>query len=257
MTKVRAYSRRQALTLASSGLLLAACGDKTDKGAGVLRIGSTATGAPFSFLDVKTNSLIGAMIDIGHAVAIDAGLTVQVETTAFSALVPSLTARKIDFVAAGILRTAEREKVVAFTTPVYAYGGTVMLRREDARAPKTLRDLAGAAVGAQVGTRFVDQLTEAGVSSVKTYDNLADAVRDLQSGRIEAVYGDAPLLAFRLKNAPDLPLRLADGFNPPSKEDVCLLVRKTDTELLAKLNTSIDRIKTTQIAAIVGKWGLA
>ena len=77
-------------------------------------VGSTATGAPFSFLDVKTNRLTGAMIDIAHAVAAKAVLEVRIETTTFAALVPSLTARKIDIVAAGILRTPEREKVVAF-----------------------------------------------------------------------------------------------------------------------------------------------
>ncbi|WP_297514376.1 ABC transporter substrate-binding protein [uncultured Caulobacter sp.] len=257
MTRHPDYSRRQAMVLASSGLLLSACGVKGDKVSGALRVGSTATGAPFSFLDIETNSLVGAMIDIAHAVAADAGLSIAVETTAFSALVPSLTAKKIDLVAAGILRTAEREKVVAFSAPVYAYGGAVMVRKDDGRAPQNLAGLKGATVGAQVGTRFVAQLGEAGVTQVKTYDNLADALRDLQGGRLDAVYGDAPLMAYRLRTTPDLPLRLVASFTPPSKEDVCLLVRKEDTALLRKLNASIGRIKSTEIAAIIAKWGLS
>lgn len=243
--------------LGAASATLAACGKTTSRPASILRVGSTATGAPFSFLDIKSNKLTGAMIDIAQAVAKQAGLQIEIETTAFAALVPSLTADKIDIVSAGILRTAEREKVVAFTQPVYAYGGGVMVRGDYARTVADLSALRGVSVGAQVGTRFVEQLAKAGVEGGKTYDNLNDAVRDLKSGRIQAVYGDAPLLSYRLRATPDLPARLVEGFTPPSKEDVCLLVRKGDAALLSKLNEAIAAIKSTQISAILSHWGLS
>lgn len=241
--------------MTGAGLALSACGGKAGA-PGALVVGSTATGAPFSFLDIKTNQLTGAMIDIAHAVAAKAALPIRVETTTFSALVPSLTARKIDIVAAGILRTPEREKVVAFTDPVYAYGGGVVTTREQTRPIRALRDLKGLAVGAQVGTRFVEQLAQAGVTEVKTYDNLGDILQDLGNGRIAAGYGDAPILAHRLSTTPNPKLRVVAGFQPPSREDVCLLVRKDDPALLAKLNKAIGQIKATEIAAILAKWSL-
>lgn len=244
------------MAMTGAGLALSACGGKSGGAPGALVVGSTATGAPFSFLDIKTNKLTGAMIDIAHAVAAKAALQIKVETTTFAALVPSLTARKIDIVAAGILRTPEREKVVAFTDPVYAYGGGVIVAQNQTRSIRALSDLKGLAVGAQVGTRFVEQLAQAGVTEVKTYDNLGDILQDLGNGRIAAGYGDAPILAHRLRTTPNPALRLVADFQPPSREDVCLLVRKDDPALLAKLNTAIGQIKATEIAAILAKWSL-
>ena len=249
-------TRRNLLAMTSAGLALSACGRRTGAGAGALVVGSTATGAPFSFLDIKTNQLTGAMIDIAHAVAAKAAVPIRVQTTTFAALVPSLTAHKIDIVAAGILRTPEREKVVAFTDPVYAYGGGVVTRQDQAKQIRTLSDLKGLAVGAQVGTRFVEQLAQAGVTDVKTYDNLGDILQDLGNGRIAAGYGDAPILAHRLRTTPTPTLRLVADFQPPSREDVCLLVRKDDPALLAKLNAAIGQINATEIAAILKKWSL-
>ncbi len=251
-------SRRRVLVMAGGAIgatLLSGCGK--DDGAGALAVGSTATGVPFTFLDVKSNKLVGAMVDIAQAVTQDAGLKIRIETTAFSALVPSLTARKIDIIAAAILRTPEREQVVAFTNPVYTYGGTVLLPANDTRSCPSLKELANLTVGAQVGTRFVDQLAEAGVTSVKTYDSIADIMRDLGNERIQAGYGDQPIIAYQLRTNSDTKLRIAADFVPPSREEVCLVTRKEDAELIEKLNASIARLKMTEIQNILSRWSLA
>src|ERR1044071_5589149 len=66
----------------------------------VLKVGSTPTGIPFTFLDTKTNSIQGIMVDLITEVGKDAGLNVQIEPMQFSALIPSLTSSKIDIIAA-------------------------------------------------------------------------------------------------------------------------------------------------------------
>ena len=43
----------------------------------VLKVGSTPTGSPFTFLDTKTNSIEGVMVDIVKAVGKEAGFEVQ------------------------------------------------------------------------------------------------------------------------------------------------------------------------------------
>lgn len=249
------FSRRALLAgLAATGL--SACAEQSKvREQGGLIVGSTATGVPFSFIDVRTNSLTGAMVDIARAVAGQAGMPVDLQITPFSALIPSLTAGKIDMIAAAMLRTPEREEVVAFSNPVYAYGGAIVVGADD-RSPRQLSDLIGRRVGAQVGTRFVDQLTAAGVKDLRTYDSLADILRDLRLGRLDACYGDEPILRYYLRVTETKTLRLAPDYRPPGLEDVCLVVRKDQPQLLSRLNAAIEQTKAVQIAAIIGKWGL-
>ena len=53
----------------------------------VLKVGSTPTGIPFTFLDTKTNSIQGIMVDLITEIGKDAGFQVQIEPMQFSALI--------------------------------------------------------------------------------------------------------------------------------------------------------------------------
>lgn len=249
-------SRRGVLQFAGATAVLAGLGACAKTADGSLKIGATATGAPFSFAGEDGRTLVGAMVDIGSAVAVAAGFTPSVENTPFAALIPSLTTRKIDVIAAAMLRTPEREQVVAFTDPVYAYGGGIVVNASDAARYADLKGLRGKRVAVQIGTRFVDQLTEAGVTEVKTYDALADCLRDLTNGRVDAVYGDAPIFAHQIKTGAAGAVRLVAGFTPPALEEVCLVIRKNEPELLASLNAAIAQLKGAEIPQVVARWGL-
>jgi len=219
-------------------------------------VGSTATGVPFTFIDVKTNTLTGAMVDIMKAIAADAGFQIDLRATAFGALIPSLTTGKIDIISAAMLKTPARAKVVDFSEPLYSYGAGIVVPVRDAKNFKNIEELRGVAVGVQVGTRFFEQLQAAGVKEIKTYDNLMEMLGDLSVGRIGAAYGDAPIFAYEIARTKIQSARVAAEFQSPSVEDVCLVVRKGDAELLGRIDTSIKRLKTTTIKAILDHWGL-
>ena len=70
----------------------------------VLKVGSTPTGIPFTFLDTKTNTIQGVMVDLVTEVGKDAGFQVQVEPMQFSTLIAALTSNKIDLISAAIVR---------------------------------------------------------------------------------------------------------------------------------------------------------
>jgi polar amino acid transport system substrate-binding protein len=220
-------------------------------------VGSTATGVPFSFMDVKTNTLTGAMVDIVKAVAADADFQIDFRVTAFAALIPSLTSGKIDIISAAMLKTPAREKVVGFSEPVYSYGAGLVVPSQDKRDYQRIEDLKGMTAGVQVGTRFFDQMQAAGAKEVKTYDTLMDMLRDLSLGRINAAYGDAPILAYEVAQAKTPNARYVKSFKAPAVEECCLVVRKSDTELLGRINTSVKRIKATRIKAVIDRWGLS
>jgi len=124
----------------------------------VYKVGSTPTGVPFTFLDVKTNTIQGAMVDLVTAIGEDAGFKVDVQATPFSALIPSLTGNKIDLISAAMLITDARKEVIDFSDPVFPYPEGMVVSADDGTPYKGLGDLKGATVGAQVGTVYVDLL---------------------------------------------------------------------------------------------------
>jgi polar amino acid transport system substrate-binding protein len=242
------------LTLALPALaLVSAAGAQTP-----VNVGATATGVPFTFLDVKTNSIQGMMVDVATAVGDAAGFKVAVQQTVFSALIPSLTTSKIDLISAGMLKTAQRAQVVDFSEPVYSYGEGLIVKTDDAKAYAGLDDLKGEVVGAQVGTVFLDLLNKkGGFKEVRSYDSIADMMRDIALGRIKAGLGDQPIVAYQLAQGANSAVKLARDYKPTNVGDVCLVVRKGDAEMLARVNKGIAAIKADgTLARIVKKWNL-
>ncbi|MEP7208999.1 MAG: ABC transporter substrate-binding protein [Casimicrobiaceae bacterium] len=224
----------------------------------VYKVGSTPTGVPFTFLDVKSNTIQGAMVDLITAIGDDAGFRVDVQATPFSALIPSLTSNKIDIISAAMLITDARREVISFSDPVFPYPEGLVVNAADATAYKGLADLKGATVGAQVGTVYVDFLKKNGeFAEVKIYDSLADILRDVSLGRIKAGFGDGPILAYQLSQNKDFKAKLVKSYEPKMAGSVGIGVRKTDAELLKKIDASLAKLKANgTLDKILAKWNL-
>ncbi|MFI8482285.1 ABC transporter substrate-binding protein [Pseudomonas sp. NPDC078700] len=221
-------------------------------------VGATATGVPFTFLDVKSQSIQGMMVDAVEAVADAGGFEVGIQQTTFSALIPSLTSKKIDVISAAMLRTPVREKVVQFSDPVFSYGEGLIVKADDKTAYTKMDDLADQVVGAQVGTVFFDELNKRGIfKEVRGYDSIADLMRDLTLGRIKAGFADHPILAYQLAQGGHDQVRLVRDYQPVIMGDVCLVVRKGDSEMLSRVNKGIAAIKADgSLERIIEKWKL-
>lgn len=254
MSKVSTL-RRAALILCAA---CATSGAWAQGGASSYNVGATSTGIPFTFLDVKSNTIQGMMVDTVTAVGRAGGFAVNIQQTGFAALIPSLTSNKIDIISAAMLKTAARQQVVDFSDPVYSYGEGLLVKADDARAYASLDDLKGEVVGAQVGTVFLDMLNKKGIfKEVRSYDSVADLARDLALGRIKAGLGDQPIMAYQLRQNGLPGVRLADSYKPVNMGDVCLVVRKGDSETLNRLNKAIAAIKADgSLAKIIQKWGI-
>jgi polar amino acid transport system substrate-binding protein len=222
------------------------------------KVGSTPTGVPFTFMDTKTQTIEGAMVDLVTAIGQDQGFKVQVEATPFSALIPSLTSNKIDIISAAMLITPARKEVIDISDPVFPYPEGMMIKADDNTKYKSLADLKGAVVGAQVGTVYVDFLKKNGeFAEVKTYDSIADIIRDVGLGRIKAGFGDGPIVRYQLSQRKDAGVKVSDTYEPKMEGYVGLGVRKGDKELLAKINAGLAKVKASgKLDEILKKWSL-
>ena len=79
-------------TVAALGMMLAAA---TAQAQTVYKVGSTPTGTPFTFLDAKTNTIQGMMVDVIEEIGKDAGFKVEIQPMQFSTLIAALTSGKI------------------------------------------------------------------------------------------------------------------------------------------------------------------
>ena len=224
----------------------------------VLKVGSTPTGIPFTFLDTKTNSIQGVMVDLITEIGKDAGFQVQIEPMQFSALIASLTSNKIYIISAAMFATAARKEVIDFSDPVYTYGEGLVVPKTDTKDYTTLEDLKGEIVGAQVGTAFVDALKKTGLfSEVKAYDTIPDILRDVNTGRLKAGFADYPILAYNLKQGGFPEVRLVESYKPTIVGTVGIGVRKGDQDLLKKINASLAKLRANGVLdKILDKWGL-
>lgn len=225
----------------------------------VYKVGATATGVPFTFLDIKTNSIQGMMVDAVTAAGRAAGFKVEVQQNVFSALIPSLTTQKIDIISAAMLKTPARQQIVDFSDTVYSYGEGLVVKADDKGHYTSMDDFKGEVVGAQVGTAFVDALNKKGIfKEVRTYDSVADIMRDVALGRIKAGFADQPIVAYQLQQGANTQVRLVPEYQSAVKGQVCFIVRKGDTATLEQLNTAIKKMKADgTLQQILQKWHMS
>ncbi len=248
--------RRSFLSLLAGGALVAAV--RPAQAQAVIKVGSTPTGSPFTFLDTKTNTIEGVMVDLVKAVADAAGFKVEVEGMQFSTLIASLTSSKIDLISAAMYITAPRKEVVDFSDPIYTYGEGLIVPKTDAKDYKDIAELKGYTVGAQVGTAYVEPLQKGGVvAEVKIYKTIPDILADVNAGRIQAGFADLPIVAYNLQQGLFPQVRLVRSYIPTNTGSLGIGVRKSDGELLKKVNAALAKLKADgTLAKILAKWGL-
>ncbi len=209
-------------------------------------VGASSSGVPFTFLDVESSAPRGIMVDIVRAVGEDAGFPTEVKMLPFNALIPSLTSGRIRLIAAAMVITPARREIVDFSEPVYSYGEALVVTASDATEYESLEELKGKVVGAQVGTVYIDALQASGLfPEVKIYDSIADILRDLSVGRIEAGFGDHPIVAYQLGLGTHPEVRLVRSYQPRIVGSIGIGVRKGEAELLGQINESLARLKGT------------
>ncbi|MBV9430148.1 MAG: amino acid ABC transporter substrate-binding protein [Bradyrhizobiaceae bacterium] len=223
-----------------------------------LKVGSTPTGIPFTFLDTKTNTIQGVMVDLVTAVGKDAGFAVTIEPMQFSTLIAALTSAKIDLISAAMYITPARKEVIDFSEPVYSYGEGLVVAKTDTKEYTSFADLKGETVGAQVGTVYVEPLKKTGLfEDVKIYDSIPDILRDVNTGRLKAGFADYPILAYNLQQGLFPEVRLVKSYKATVPGSIGIGVRKSDGELLKKIDASLAKLKADgTLKQILAKWGL-
>jgi polar amino acid transport system substrate-binding protein len=222
------------------------------------KVGVTKTGIPFTYLDPKTGTFQGAMIDVLRSIAADAGFDVNLQPMPFATLIPALTANRIDIIGAAMLVTTSRRAAVDFSDPVLPYPEALVVNLTDKTAYRSLVDLKGHVIGVQGDTVYADLLKHsANAAEIKTYPSVADVLREVAQGRVYAGIADAPIVNYQLAQNVSLRARLVPTYEPKLIGNIGIAVRKGDSELLQKINASIAKLRADgTIDKILASWNL-
>ena len=239
------------LTVSLLSLLLCASVAFAEK---PLVVASDPTFPPNEMLN-KDKEIVGFSIDYIKAVGKEAGFDVQVKNIAWDGIFAALASNQVDVIAASVSITDKRKKAMLFTDPYYELHQAVVLPL--GKEIKDLEELAGKRVGGQIGTTAMVQTIPASKIKmvVKTYDEVGLAFEDLAKGNIDAVICDDPVAKFYANKKQEYAGKLKVAFITDDVEFYGFAVRKSDTDLVKKLNEGIKAVKEKGIdKQVVEKW---
>jgi polar amino acid transport system substrate-binding protein len=232
--------RTRYLAMALGALLLAGCGEGSSADdpygllePGTIRAATQTSQPPFAYGDAAGKP-IGFIVDITDEAAKRLGLKVDYKSTSVTSSLAGLTSRQYDLAAAGLGVTAERQKSVSFTKPLF-WSTTAVLTSAKSTAAK-LTDFDGKKVGAVTGSTqepFVAAKMP-GAAPIG-FPNANAAVSQLLNGSLDAFVVGGPDAEHFLKQY--TALRLATS--APVDRPTSMALPKDHGALLAALDKQI------------------
>jgi ABC-type amino acid transport substrate-binding protein len=218
-----------------------------------VRILTDAVDAPFEF--GSGTGVQGLDIDLGNEIAKDLGFEVKwSKVSGYDHLFELLKNGEAEIIISTIAIDPKRTDGFAFSQPYYD-SGDVIARRRDKFNISGLSDLSGKRVGVGTGRPgdiFITSQKDSLGAIVTRYPTLDDALGALNRTEIDAVVGDEPIITYSSYKSYQNTTILPGLIN---KYQYGVVVRKGETELLEKINGTINRLKSSgEIEAWNAKW---
>jgi polar amino acid transport system substrate-binding protein len=204
----------------------------------------------------------GSDIDIGNYIAKKMGVTARFDNTGFDGIIAALLAKKCDLIISGMNDTPERRKQVAFVDYLRV-GQSFMVRHGNPEHITGVPSLAGKSASVETGTTnkdFLDaqskKLQQQGKEPIKvvTFPKDTDAANALKTGKVDAYFGDSPVVAYYLEQDPS---SFAIGGTPVNPIPIGIAVRKSDTELQTAVRQAVKAMYADgTIDKIMKRWKL-
>lgn len=231
-------------------LILAGCGGKKEKeipsAADSMRkhkkvaIVTDPSNAPFEF--GAGTGVQGLDIDLGNQIGKDLNIEVNwVKAKGYDHVLELLKTGEAEIVLSAIAIDPSKEKDFAFSQPYYESGDVITHQRSDMDT-KDLSSLSGKTVGVATGRPADTFLASQKGITVKKFPTLDDALGALNRTEINAVIGDEIMISYSSFNSYPNTTTLPEQVN---KYKYAAVVRKGETELLSKINATIDRLKSS------------
>jgi cystine transport system substrate-binding protein len=208
------------------------------KSAGVLKIGTEGTYAPFTYHDAD-GKLVGFDVEIGAAVAEKLGVKPDYLEGKWDGLIAGLDANRYDVVVNQVGITEERKQKYDFSEPYIASKAVLITKAED-DSIKGFSDLQGKKAAQSLTSNFGKLATASGAELVGT-DGFDQSIQLVITGRADATINDSLSFLDFKKHKPDAPVKIAAEQDDADYSGI--IFRKGDAELKAAIDKAIADIK--------------
>lgn len=243
------------LALACMGVLgmsvLAGCGDSGVSGelgdAGSVDVtsgetvtfGTNAEFPPFEFVAASgvIDDFDGIDMKIAKQIGDDNSMTAKIENMEFDSLLIALENGQVDAVIAGMSITDERKEAVDFSIPYYT-ATQVMIVREDSDITKAT-DMEGKNIAVIQGYTGEECVKELGYE-YEAFKKGTETILELINGKCDVVVIDSATAQKYVSDNEGL--KIVEDSSTFESEEYGIAVKKGNTELLDKINTSIQKM---------------
>ncbi len=232
------------LTLVMAVFAFAACSgekaaEEAEAPAEKIVFGTNAEFPPFEF--VSANGVIGEFDGIDMAIADqiakDNGMTAEISNMEFDSLLIALDNGQIDAVIAGMTVTEERKEKVDFSIPYYQ-ATQVMIIKEGTEI-KTAEDMADKKIAVIQGYTGETCVSDMGYE-YQSFKKGTDAILELVNGKADVVVIDSATASKYVNDNEGLVI--VEDANAFASEEYAIAIKKGNTELLNKVNASIEKM---------------
>ncbi|ANN56474.1 amino acid ABC transporter substrate-binding protein [Mesorhizobium sp. SEMIA 3007] len=208
------------------------------KQAGIIKIGTEGTYAPFTYHDAS-GALVGFDVEIAKAIADKLGVKVEFLEGKWDGLIAGLDVKRYDAVINEVGITDARKAKYDFSDP-YIASKAVLIVRGDNNDIKTFADLKGKKSAQSLTSNF-GKLAEANGAELVGTDGFDQSIQLLLTGRADATINDSLSFLDFKKHKPDANVKIAAQEENADYSGV--IVRKGDPELVAAINKALADIK--------------
>lgn len=234
----------QRLAALAAVLLVAAVGLSAQndlakiKSAGVFRVGTEGTYAPFTYHD-STGALVGFDVEIAQEIAKRLGVKIQFVEGKWDGLIAGIDANRYDAVINEVTITDARKAKYDFSDP-YIVSKPALIVRSDNTAIKSFADLKGKKAAQTITSNFGKLATENGAELLGT-DGFNQSIELVISGRADATLNDSLSFYDFRKQKPDAKVKIVATSSAVDYQGV--IVRKGNPEFVGAINKALADIK--------------
>ncbi len=182
---------------------------------GFMRVGTFSI-PPEAWIDIDSGQWKGIDADFTLAIAKSIGVEVDPVVLVHAALAPALQANRVDAIA-GLYRTPEREKVMAYNKEPFWYGIDVLLTRKTGGIGK-VEDLKGKVLGTVRGSAQELEAEELkkrfGVAEIRKFDSADPMLLDLKAGRLDGAIWWGFTFDYAIQKNPDYDFKVVEYLPP-------------------------------------------